>query len=146
MAIKGFENFKKPVNDLERVYKEVEYKLSHGEEPKVTEVRKWFIYYVEKYYNTKMLGTQVNYCIKTLNNVKTKYNLCNFELCKKLIQWIDDFDKLGYRKENEIFDFSSLNKDWLIDSLNSKTPNYNKPKTTYLNDNTNNIDTKNRRI
>lgn len=144
--LKGFEDFKKTANEPERVYKEVEYKLQHGQEPTLPEVRLWFIYSTEKYYNTKLLQTQIHYCFKSFNKVKAKFNLCNFELCNKLIEWRDNYHKLGYQLGNSKFDFSCLNTDWLMDNINDKVPNFDKGKTTYINTNSNNISTKNRRI
>lgn len=140
--LKGFEKFKRVENKQEAAYRTVEYKLSKGEEPTLSEIRLWFIEGTERFYNTKLLGTQVNYCYNTFNKVKSKYKLCNHDLCLKLIKWRENYSKLGTGK---IFDFSSLNTDWIIDKLENNGTNRGK-RTSYLDQNNNRIDTSSRRI
>ena len=117
----GFENVKNStkIDEYKIAYESVEHKLKIGKEPKMEELRKWFIYKMEQDYNTKMLGTNIHYCYKTFNKLKEKYSLCNYELAKKLIQW-----STIYKKDfSGTFDFSCLNTNWLIEKLNSQ-PSY----------------------
>ena len=48
--------------------------------------------------------------------------------------------------DDDIFDFSKLNTDWILYNLDSNTPAYNKKRTTYQDENVNSINTKDRRI
>ena len=120
--IKGLKDLKgsKQVDEFKLAYESVEHKLKVGKEPKMEELRKWFIYRQEKEYNTKLLGTNIHYCYKTFNALKDKYNLCNYELAKKLVIWAENYK----REYDGVFDFSSLNTNWLIDKLNNQ-PSYN---------------------
>lgn len=115
--IKGFEKFKdsKKIDTFKVAYDTVEHKLEIGKEPKMEELRKWFIYRQEKEFNTKLLGTNVHYCYKTFNSLKDKYNLCNSELAKKMVVWSENYK----RNYTGVFDFSSLNTNWLIEKLNN---------------------------
>lgn len=89
----------------EKEYKIVEHKLQLAQEPNMTEIRKWFIFKAEKIYSTKMLGTQVIYCNKTLNKIKEKYQFNNLALAAKLDVWLIKYKQLGY---DGIFDFLNL--------------------------------------
>ena len=121
----GFENIKpkKSNNPHKETFDLVNYKLCNKHEPTLPEVRTWFIYDSEEIYNCKMLGTNTIYCYKTLNAVKSKFNIkTNYELCNKLKQWRTAYIAL-YGKD-KMFDFSKLNTNWLMEELNS-TPSYN---------------------
>lgn len=133
----------KTINTYEEAYHIVETKLAKAIEPNMVEIRKWFIYKAEKIYETKMLGTQVVYCNKTLNKLKEKYQFSNLALAAKLDVWLLKYKQLGYEG---IFDFSKLNTDWILYNLDSNTPAYRKNKTTYQDENVNLINTKDRRI
>ena len=118
MGLKGFENvIRTNINSYEEDYNVVEHKLQVNKEPTLYEVRRWFIYHVEKEYNTKLLGTQINYCYNTFNKLKEKYSLKNnIELCKKLTNW-----NKQYKQEfSGVFDFSKLNTDWVLEKLETK--------------------------
>ena len=127
----------------EKEFKIVEYKLQLAQEPNMTEIRKWFIYKAEKIYGTKMLGTQVVYCNKTLNKIKEKYQFNNLALAAKLDVWLIKYKQLGY---DGIFDFSKLNTDWILHNLDANISNYKGKHTSYQNNNVNQINTVNRRI
>ncbi len=127
-------------NPYELCYHNVEFKIKHNKEPKMDEMRKWFIYKMETYYNSKMLGANVHYCYKTFNSIKDKYELSNLELCKKINVWHERYTKTN---QDNMFDFSTLNTNWLIEKLDKDTM---KGKVTYQNTNVNNIDTKDRWI
>ena len=104
---------------FERDFKAVEAKVKQNIQPTLIEVRRWFIYKMEKEYNTVMLGTNWAYCNKTLNAIKSKYDLDNVQLVNKLDTW-----SKAYRQEyNDTFDFSKLNTNWLVEKLNN-TPSY----------------------
>lgn len=143
--LKGFDNVKSNSNNpLEVYYKEVEYQLENNIDPTLPQIRGWFIYSTEKFYDTKMLGTNIHYCTKTLKTIKEKYKLSNYDLCIKLKTWRQGYEDLGYNN-GSIFDFSTLNTNWIIEKLNKNISNGTK-QTTYQNDNINKIDTRDRRI
>ena len=127
----------------EKEYKIVEHKLQHAQEPNMTEIRKWFIFKCEKVYQDKMLGTQVVYCNKTFNKIKEKYQFNNLALAAKLDVWIIKYKQLGY---TGMFDFSKLNTDWILHNLDANIANSTGKKTSYQNNNVNQINTVNRRI
>ena len=120
MALPGFENVKKTNNNsFEDAYKVVEHKIQVNKQPTLPELRMWFIFKMEKEFDTKMLGTNTIYCYKTFNKVKEKYNLDNLQLALKINHWYK-----VYKKEyTGTFDFSSLNTNWLIEKLN-EVPSY----------------------
>lgn len=127
----------------EKEYKIVEHKLQLAQEPNMIEIRKWFIFKAEKIYGTKMLGTQVIYCNKTLNKIKEKYQFNNLALAAKLDVWLIKYKQLGY---DGIFDFSKLNTDWILHNLDANISNHKGKHTSYQNNNVNQINTVNRRI
>lgn len=129
----GFENVKNSVkiDEYKIAYECVEHKLKVNKEPEMEELRKWFIYKIEQDYNTKMLGTNKPYCYKTFNKLKEKYNLSNYELAQKLINWA----KIYKRDFSGTFDFSCLNTNWLIEKLEQQ-PSY-QVKNDYKHDTTN---------
>ena len=144
-SLKALKNSKHPEDTFTKAHKLVEEKLSKGVVINADELRKWFIKDYELYYNTKMLGTNIHYCYKTFNAVKTRLNMCNNELAKNILIWRERYHKLGYDFGGTAkFDFSVLNTDWLLDNLINNIPCITVPNTTYKKSNTK-IDTSNRR-
>ena len=133
----------KEINTYKDAYDIVETKLAKAIEPNMSEIRKWFIYKVEKIYDTKMLGTETVYCYNTFNKLKEKYKFNNVALAAKLDVWLIKYKQLGYEG---IFDFSKLNTDWILYNLDANIAANNKNKTTYQDKNVNLINTKDRRI
>lgn len=140
--LQGLKNSKE-INPLEQGYKVVEHKMAVAKEPTMAELRQWYIYKAEKIYDTKMLGTNIHYCYSTFKKLKEKYNFNNLALAAKLDIWLVKYKQLGY---TGIFDFSRLNTDWILQNLDSNTPNSGAKKTTYQNKNVNSISTKDRRV
>ena len=132
MALPGFDNVKKvKIDTYEEAYKVVEHKIKVSKQPTLPELRMWFIFKMEKEFDTKMLGTQTVYCYKTFNKVKEKYNLDNLQLALKINEWY----KIYKKEYTGTFDFSSLNTNWLIEKLN-EVPSYH-IKNDYKHDTTN---------
>lgn len=123
------------VDVFKEAYDIVEQKIQANVDVNMVELRRWFIYKMEQYYDTKLLGTQVVYCNNTFNKLKDKLKIQNnVELAKKITEMHRNYT-LEY---TEPFDFSKLNTNWLVDKLNTNS--------SYSIQNSYKINTENRRI